>query len=197
MPSDSRAALLQKTYELAAEYLDGLEQRPAGARAEFRTLLEEAGGPMPDCGEDSLVVIEHMEKSFDAGLSASAGPRYFGFVTGGSIPAALAADWLTSVWDQNGFNFATSPAAAAANGNGHAGEDTITRQVDDAAPLALYVYKTMTDPFTGRVTFFKVISGKMKCDAGLMNYTRGDSEALSHLYIMQGRKTVGSIVLAP
>ncbi len=39
------------------------------------------------------------------------------------------------------------------------------RQVDDAAPLAIYVYKTMTDPFTGRVTFFKVISGKMKSDS--------------------------------
>ena len=99
---------------MAAKYLDGLEQRPAGARAEFSLLVEKAGGPMPDCGGDSVAVIEHMAESFDPGLSASAGPRYFGFVTGGSVPAALAADWLTSAWDQNGFNFATSPAAAAA-----------------------------------------------------------------------------------
>jgi len=85
-----------------------------------------------------------------------------------------------------------APAAAASgNGNGnHTGEDLVTRQVDDAAPLAIYVYKTMTDPFTGRVTFFKVISGKMKSDAALMNYSRGESECLTHLYIMQGRKTV-------
>ena len=82
---------------------------------------------------------------------------------------------------------------AASNGNGaHAEspEETVTRSLDDAAPLAIYVYKTMTDPFTGRVTFFKVISGKMKADSTLMNYTRQESETLSHLYIMQGRKPV-------
>ncbi len=84
-----------------------------------------------------------------------------------------------------------APAAAAnGNGNGDHAEETVTRKVDDSAPLAVYVYKTMTDPFTGRVTFFKVISGKMKADSALMNYTRGESEALGHLYIMQGRKPV-------
>jgi elongation factor G len=80
--------------------------------------------------------------------------------------------------------------AAVANGNGSHAEETITRQLDDAAPLAIYVYKTMTDPFTGRVTFFKVISGKIKADSPLQNYTRQESEALGHLYIMQGRKPV-------
>jgi elongation factor G len=58
------------------------------------------------------------------------------------------------------------------------GEDEIVmRSVDDKAPLAIYVYKTMTDPFTGRVTFFKVI-------------TRQEPESLGHLYVMQGRKPV-------
>jgi elongation factor G len=71
------------------------------------------------------------------------------------------------------------------------GEDEIVmRSVDDKAPLALYVYKTMTDPFTGRVTFFKVISGKMTAGATVQNYTRQESESLGHLYIMQGRKPV-------
>jgi elongation factor G len=84
-----------------------------------------------------------------------------------------------------------STAVANGNGNGnHAGEETVTRQIDDAAPLALYVYKTMTDPFTGRVTFFKVISGKMTAASALQNYTRQESESLGHLYIMQGRKPV-------
>ena len=82
-------------------------------------------------------------------------------------------------------------ALANGNANHEGGEDEIVmRQVDDAAPLALFVYKTMTDPFTGRVTFFKVISGKMKADSALQNYTRGESESISHLYIMQGRKPV-------
>jgi elongation factor G len=82
-------------------------------------------------------------------------------------------------------------AANGSNGNGAPAEDEIVmRPVDDKEPLALYVYKTMTDPFTGRVTFFKVISGKMKTDSTVMNYTRQEPESLAHLYIMQGRKPV-------
>jgi elongation factor G len=85
--------------------------------------------------------------------------------------------------------------AVAANGNGngaHAegGDEIVMRKVDDKEPLALYVYKTMTDPFTGRVTFFKVISGKMKADTSVMNYSRQESESIGHLYVMQGRKPV-------
>jgi elongation factor G len=82
-------------------------------------------------------------------------------------------------------------AANGSNGTGAASEDEIVmRPVDDKEPLALYVYKTMTDPFTGRVTFFKVISGKMKSDSTVLNYTRQEPEVVSHLYIMQGRKPV-------
>ncbi len=80
--------------------------------------------------------------------------------------------------------------ANGVNGNGAEHDEIVMRRVDDAEPLAIYVYKTMTDPFTGRVTFFKVISGKMKADSALQNYTRQESESLSHLYIMQGRKPV-------
>jgi len=83
-------------------------------------------------------------------------------------------------------------------GNGHVSngvaaqgeEEIVMRAVDDKEPLALYVYKTMTDPFTGRVNFFKVISGKMKTDSTVMNYTRSEAESMAHLYIMQGRKPV-------
>ncbi len=113
MLSDPRRALLQKTHQLALEFLDGLGERPVGRPVDFAALVIGAGGPMPVEGEDSIRVIEHLARSIDVGLVASAGQRYFGFVTGGSVPAALAADWLTTVWDQNGFNYATSPAAAA------------------------------------------------------------------------------------
>jgi glutamate/tyrosine decarboxylase-like PLP-dependent enzyme len=60
-------------------------------------------------------VLDHLVKGADAGLVGTAGPRYFGFVTGGSLPAALAAESLAVAWDRNGFMFVASPAAAAAD----------------------------------------------------------------------------------
>ena len=66
----------------------------------------------------------------------------------------------------------------------------LTRKIADTEPLALMVFKTMTDPFAGRISFFKVISGVVKNDATVENYTRRDQERLSHLSVMQGRKAV-------
>jgi elongation factor G len=77
--------------------------------------------------------------------------------------------------------------AVAANGD-EAGAGISFRKVDDAEPTALQVFKTMTDPFSGRITFFKVISGVVKNDATLENYTRRGQERLAHLSVMQGRK---------
>jgi elongation factor G len=77
-----------------------------------------------------------------------------------------------------------------AHGNGEAQEEIVMRKVDDKEPLALYVYKTMTDPFAGRISFFKVISGTVKTDTTVQNFTRQEQERLAHLSIMQGRKAV-------
>ncbi|KAA6457534.1 elongation factor G [Acidobacteria bacterium AB60] len=87
-------------------------------------------------------------------------------------------------------------AVAAANGNGggvatgEAAPGAATRAISDSEPPALLVFKTMTDPFAGRISFFKVVSGVIKNDATFENYTRRSQERLSHLSVMQGRKAV-------
>jgi glutamate/tyrosine decarboxylase-like PLP-dependent enzyme len=104
--------LLSRTTELALGFLGSLDDRPVGASAGRDRLLADLGGPLPDDGVDPLRVIEDLAGAADAGLIAIPGPRYFGFVIGGSLPAALAADWLTSTWDQNAGLFAAGPAAS-------------------------------------------------------------------------------------
>ncbi len=88
-----------------------------------------------------------------------------------------------------------SGAAVAVAAGGGSGSDSgesgaATRAVSDNEPCALFVFKTMSDPFAGRISFFKVISGVVKNDATVENYTRKGQERLSHLSIMQGRKAV-------
>jgi glutamate/tyrosine decarboxylase-like PLP-dependent enzyme len=104
--------LLAKTAAEAASYLSGLDQRPVGVRADRSELLARLGGPLPEQPTDAETVVGDLSRAADPGLIGSAGPRYYGFVVGGSLPSALAADWLTSVWDQNAGGYVLSPAAA-------------------------------------------------------------------------------------
>jgi len=104
--------LLGRTAELAARFLDRLPDRPVWPPVDLAELRDALGGPLPALGEDPRHVIERLARDAEPGLVGSAGPRYFGFVVGGGVPAALAADWLASAWDQNAALFALSPSAA-------------------------------------------------------------------------------------
>lgn len=108
------AHLLDRTVAIARDYLAGLETQHVGPTASPTELRSVLDMPLPTAGVDAETVIEELAHAVAPGLVASAGSRYFGFVIGGSVPAALAADWLTSVWDQNAAIFAAAPAACAA-----------------------------------------------------------------------------------
>jgi glutamate/tyrosine decarboxylase-like PLP-dependent enzyme len=105
--------LLRHAADLAVEHLRTIGDRPAGATSTVSELRAVLDGELPAAGVPARQVIDELAAAVAPGLVASPGPRYFGFVTGGALPAALAADWLTTAWDQNSFSAVSSPAAGA------------------------------------------------------------------------------------
>ena len=105
-----RRTLLRQTADLAADYLEGVDRRHVGGTTTHDALVAALGGDLPAKGEAPGEVVADLARAADPGIVATAGPRYFGFVIGGSLPSSLAADWLTSAWDQNGFSYVLSPA---------------------------------------------------------------------------------------
>ncbi|HWJ54134.1 MAG TPA: aminotransferase class V-fold PLP-dependent enzyme, partial [Propionibacteriaceae bacterium] len=97
----------------AGRYLAGLPDRAVRAQVGMSDLRTALGGPLPEDGEDPRQVITELADHADPGLLPTGSGRFFGWVFGGALPAALAADWLTSAWDQNAFIAGSSPAAAA------------------------------------------------------------------------------------
>lgn len=113
-PSGARARVLAAAHGLATAYLSGLGERSAWPRADIDEMLVALGEPLGNAGRDPAAVVTELARLAEPGISANAGARFFGFVVGASLPAALGADWLTSVWDQNAGLNALAPAAVAA-----------------------------------------------------------------------------------
>jgi glutamate/tyrosine decarboxylase-like PLP-dependent enzyme len=108
----SERELLLRTAELAADFLESLDQRSVWPEATVDELRESLGAPLQDESLDPLQVVEDLSRAAEPGVVAIPSGRYFGFVIGGALPASLAADWLTSVWDQNAGLVIGGPSAA-------------------------------------------------------------------------------------
>jgi glutamate/tyrosine decarboxylase-like PLP-dependent enzyme len=106
--------LLRRAADLAADFLESLPERPVGIPVPVEEMRAALGGELRAEGEPAERVLERLVASADPGIVATAGPRYFGFVVGGALPAAVAADWMTSAWDQNAGLYVLSPANSVA-----------------------------------------------------------------------------------
>jgi glutamate/tyrosine decarboxylase-like PLP-dependent enzyme len=104
--------LLRRTAELAADYVESLGERPVFPRIDPEQLRAALGGPLPEEPVEAERVVGELAAGAEPGVVAMGSGRYFGFVIGGSLPAALAADWLTSAWDQNAGLYVGGPSAS-------------------------------------------------------------------------------------
>jgi glutamate/tyrosine decarboxylase-like PLP-dependent enzyme len=104
--------ILARTLTHAADFLARLDDAPVAATATLAELRARLDRPLCDTGADPLTVIDELVADCAGGILGSAGGRFFGWVIGGSVPAALAADWLTAAWDQNAASFGAGPAEA-------------------------------------------------------------------------------------
>ncbi len=106
------AWLLKRTTEHALSYLESLDDRAVCATATVAELRAALARPLSETGVEAQQVIDELAHDVAGGLLASPSGRFFGWVIGGTLPAALAADWLASAWDQNAAIYACGPAAA-------------------------------------------------------------------------------------
>jgi glutamate/tyrosine decarboxylase-like PLP-dependent enzyme len=103
---------LGEAFDHAVGYLEGLPARPVTSRASLAEMRAALGGPLPEQPLEPREVVAALATAAEPGVVASSSGRFFGFVIGGATPAALAADWLTSVWDQNAGLYILGPAAS-------------------------------------------------------------------------------------
>jgi len=113
MTGSSTAALLAEAARRAAAYLEGLAARPVAPSPEAVAALSALDVPLPEGPSDPASALEELDLWISPATMAMAGPRFFGFVIGGSLPVALAANVLATAWDQNSAKWAVTPGTAA------------------------------------------------------------------------------------
>ncbi len=104
--------LLDLTAAYAAGYIDTVNARPIATTASIEELRGRLAKPLPEASTDAVQVIDDLVRDAEGGILGSSSGRFFGWVIGGALPVALAADWLTSTWDQNAASNVTAPAEA-------------------------------------------------------------------------------------
>jgi hypothetical protein len=102
-------AILDEAARVARRYLDTLDSRPVGPSAEAVAMLNELDAALPERASDPSETLALLDRSVSPATMAMAGRRFFGFVIGGSLPAALAANWLAGAWDQNAALYEVTP----------------------------------------------------------------------------------------
>jgi glutamate/tyrosine decarboxylase-like PLP-dependent enzyme len=111
---DDLTLLFQRAAEVAAQHRSGLAEGPVAAAVDVTTLRHSVDGALRDAPTPAGEVLDELVSAFAPGLVGTPGPRFFGFVIGGALPAASAADVVAVGWDQCAFNAVLSPAAAVA-----------------------------------------------------------------------------------
>ncbi|MEP6636825.1 MAG: aminotransferase class V-fold PLP-dependent enzyme [Acidobacteriota bacterium] len=103
---------LERAFAHAISHLENLDQTSVAATSDLQSLRKQLGKPLANAGVPATQIIDELTADAAGGLLGSAGGRFFGWVIGGALPAAVAADWLASAWQQNAALYACSPAAA-------------------------------------------------------------------------------------
>ncbi len=104
--------VLDRAAAHAAQYLEAVQKRPIAATATTEELRSRLAKPLPEQGMAAETVIDELVRDVEGGILGSSNARFFGWVIGGNLPVAIAADWMTSVWDQNAASNVTAPAEA-------------------------------------------------------------------------------------
>jgi len=112
-------SLLAVAHERAVEYLRMIPERAVAPQMTRAELLEALDVPLRDEGEDPASVINSLARTAERGTLATTSPRFFGFVIGGSLPVTVAADWLTTAWDQNSGLYAAAPVSSVVEDVAH------------------------------------------------------------------------------